>query len=281
MSREELTSQTTITVITATEGPQHYWRELWRFRELFILLAWRDLLVRYKQTVIGVAWAVIRPLITVLVFTVVFGNLAKLPSGDTPYALFVFAGMLPWQFFSTSLTEAGNSLVTNANIVSKIYFPRLLMPVASIAVCLVDAIIAGVLFLGLMIWYGEMLSWKVVFLPLFVMWLLLITMGLSVWVAALNVTYRDFRYLVPFVVQLGMYISPVGFGTEIIPEKWLWLFYLNPMVGVIDGFRWSILGGNQTLNLMMMVPSIILTFIFLIPGLRFFRRKEDSFADGI
>lgn len=280
MSREELSSQT-ITIISATDGPQHYWRELWRFKELFVLLAWRDLLVRYKQTVIGIAWAVIRPLITVLVFTLVFGKLAKLPSGDSPYALFVFAGMLPWQFFSTALAEAGNSLVTNSSIVSKIYFPRLLMPLASIAVCFVDAVIAGVIFIGLMVWYGVIPGWQILFLPLFIIWLALITLGLSVWVAALNVTYRDFRYLIPFVVQLGMYISPVGFGSELIPEKWLWLFYLNPMAGVIDGFRWSMLGGEQTLNLVVMVPSFILTFLLLVPGLRFFRKKEDSFADGI
>lgn len=280
MNYKELSSLP-VTVITATDGPQHYWRELWHFKELFLLLAWRDLLVRYKQTLIGIAWAVIRPLVTVMVFTLVFGKLAKLPSGDAPYALFVFAGMLPWQFFSTALTEAGNSLVANANIVTKIYFPRLLMPLASIAVCFVDAIIAGIIFLGLMAWYGVTPNWQLIFLPLFIVWLVLITLGLSVWVAALNVTYRDFRYLIPFVVQLGVYISPVGFSSGIIPGKWLWLFYLNPMAGVIDGFRWCILGGDQPLHLAAMFPSIILTLILLIPGLRFFRKKEDSFADGI
>lgn len=270
-----------VTVITATDGSRHYWRELWRFKELFILLAWRDLLVRYKQTAIGVAWAVIRPLLTVLVFTIIFGRLAKLPSGDTPYALFVFAGMLPWQFFSTALNDAGNSLVANANIVSKIYFPRLLIPFASIAVCFVDAIIASVIFLGLMVLYGVMPGWQILFLPLFVLWLVFITVGLSVWVAALNVTYRDFRYLIPFVVQLGMYISPVGFGSGIIPEKWLWLFYLNPISGVIDGFRWSIFGDDQPMHLILMVPSLCFTLLLLVGGLIFFRNTEANFADRI
>lgn len=270
-----------IVVITATDGPQHYWRELWHFKELFLLFAWRDLLVRYKQTLLGISWAIIRPLLTVLVFTLVFGKIAKLPSGDTPYALFVFAGMLPWQFFSTSLTDAGNSLVANANIVSKIYFPRLLMPLASIAVCFVDAVIAGVIFLALMLWYGVIPDWKIMFLPLFIIWLGLITVALSVWIAALNVTYRDFRYVVPFAVQLGLYISPVGFSSEVIPEKWLWVFYLNPMAGVIDGFRWSILGGNHALHFTPILISVVLTFALLLPGLNFFRKKEDSFADGI
>jgi lipopolysaccharide transport system permease protein len=275
------TSPSPIVVITATDGPQHYWRELWHFKELFFLFAWRDLLVRYKQTLLGVSWAIIRPLLTVLVFTLVFGKIAKLPSGNTPYALFVFAGMLPWQFFSTALTDAGNSLVANANIVSKIYFPRLLMPLASIAVCFVDAVIAGVIFLGLMLWYGVIPDWKIIFLPLFIIWLGLITVALSVWIAALNVTYRDFRYVIPFAVQLGLYVSPVGFSSEVIPEKWLWIFYLNPMAGVIDGFRWSILSGNQVLHVIPILISVVLTFSLLLPGLHFFRKKEDSFADGI
>jgi len=270
-----------ITVITATDGPKDYWRDLWRFKELFILLVWRDLLVRYKQTLFGVAWAILRPLITVIVFTFVFGKIAKLPSGDAPYALFVFAGMLPWQFFSAALTEAGNSLVSNSNIVSKIYFPRLLMPLASIAVCFVDAIIAAFIFVAVMLWFGALPSTQVILLPFFIVWLVLIVLGCSVWVAALNVAYRDFRYLVPFIVQLGTYISPVGFSSTVIPEKWLWLFYLNPMAGVIDGFRWSVLGGEQILNLHLMLPSMALTLLLLIPGLIFFRRKEDTFADGI
>lgn len=270
-----------ITVITATDGPKDYWRDLWRFKELFILLVWRDTLVRYKQTLFGVAWAVLRPLITVIVFTFVFGKIANLPSGGSPYALFVFVGMLPWQFFSTALTDAGNSLVSNANIVSKIYFPRLLMPLASIAVCFVDAAIATFIFAVAMIWFEVMPSANVVFLPFFIIWLILIILGCSVWVAALNVAYRDFRYLVPFMVQLGTYISPVGFSSSVIPEKWLWLFYLNPMAGIIDGFRWSLLGGEQALNLHLMLPSMILTLLILIPGLIFFRRKEDTFADGI
>jgi|APLak6261664640_1056046.scaffolds.fasta_scaffold02713_2 lipopolysaccharide transport system permease protein len=270
-----------VTLISATDGPKHYWRELWRFKELFFLLAWRDLLVRYKQTFIGVSWAVLRPLITVMVFTFVFGKIAKLPSGDTPYALFVFAAMLPWQFFSTALAEAGNSVVSNANLVTKIYFPRLLLPLSSILVCFVDALIAAILFIGLIIWYGVVPSWHIVFLPIFVLWLALVTLGLSLWIAALNVTYRDFRYLVPFMLQLGMYVSPVGFSSTIIPEKWLWLFYLNPLAGVIDGFRWTILGNDQQLNLMLIFPSLVFTLLLLVYGLIFFRSAEASFADGI
>ncbi|WP_343652614.1 ABC transporter permease [Herbaspirillum sp.] len=271
-----------VTVITAKEGVQGYWKELQRFKELFFLLVWRDLLVRYKQTLIGVAWAVLRPLITVVVFSVVFGSLAKLPSsGNSPYVLMVFAGMLPWQFFATAFADAGNSVVGNANIVSKVYFPRLLIPVSSIAVCFVDAIVSAVIFSFLMIWYGMWPGPTIVFLPLFAGWLFLFVLATSVWVASLNVTYRDFRYVVPFMVQLGTYISPVGFSSSVVPEKWRLLYFANPMAAIIDGFRWSLFGGEQAIDWHLMIIPLILTFVILIPGLRFFRRTEDSFADRI
>jgi lipopolysaccharide transport system permease protein len=268
-------------IITSEPDLRHYWRDLWAFRELLVLLVWRDLVVRYKQTVLGVAWAVIRPVITVVVFSVVFGTLAKLPSGDTPYVLLVFAGMLPWQFFATSFADAGNSIVGNAHIISKVYFPRLLIPIASVVVCVVDALISGLIFVALMAWYGVWPTWQVVFLPLFLIWLILIVLAGSLWVASLNVRYRDFRYVVPFMLQLGTYMSPVGFSSAIIPEQWRSLYYLNPMVGVIDGFRWCLFGSAQPLNLALMLPSMALTLLLLIPGLRFFRKTEDAFADWI
>lgn len=269
-----------LTIITANQKSKDYWKELWRFKDLFLLLAWRDILVRYKQTLLGVAWAILRPLITVIVFTFVFGKLAKLPSGEIPYVIFVFAGMLPWLLFATAITEAGNSLVSNANIITKIYFPRLLVPLSSIAVCFIDTFIAGVIFLILMWWYGVTPNWHIVLTPIFMVWLLVLILGVSLWITTLNVTYRDFRYLIPFIVQLGMYISPVGFSSEIVPEKWLWLFYLNPMVGIIDGFRWCFLGGSN-FNFLLAIPSVIFTILICITGVIFFRKKEDSFADGI
>ena len=275
-------SSQVLTVITANAGVQGYWAELRRYRELFFLLVWRDLLVRYKQTLIGVAWAVLRPLVTVAVFSLVFGSLAKLPSsGDTPYVLMVFAGMLPWQFFATAFADAGGSVVTNGNIVSKVYFPRLLIPLSSIAVCLVDALVSAVIFVMLMLWYGVTPSATIIFLPLFMVWLCLFVLATSVWVAALNVTYRDFRYVVPFLVQLGTYVSPVGFASTIVPEKWRWLYFLNPMAAIIDGFRFSLFGAGQPLDVRLLIAPLLLTLVILIPGLMFFRRTEDSFADRI
>jgi lipopolysaccharide transport system permease protein len=261
---------------------QNYWLDLWRYRELFRVLAWRDLAVRYKQTVIGVAWAVIRPLLTMIVFTVVFGRIAKLPSdGNAPYPLMVFAGMLPWTFFATGLSEAANSLINNANLISKVYFPRLIVPTATVVVAFVDFLISFSMLIVLMAWYQYPPGWRILVLPAFILLAFLASMGPSLWITALNVKYRDFRYVIPFIVQFGLYISPVGFSSNIVPEAWRLLYSLNPMVGVIDGFRWCILGGQSPLYLPGLAASVCVTAFFLWFGINRFRKTEKIFADLI
>lgn len=271
-----------ITILEAGRSEKNYWRDLWHYRELFQVLAWRDLSVRYKQTIIGVAWAIIRPFLTMIVFTIVFGKVAKLPSdGAAPYALLVFAGMLPWTFFSTALAEASNSLVANANLISKVYFPRLIVPTATVVVSFVDFLISFVILAGMMIWYQFSPGWNILLLPLFVVLAFLASLGPSLWITSLNVKYRDFRYIIPFLVQFGLYISPVGFSSSVIPEKWKLLYSLNPVVGVIDGFRWCLLGGNSPLDLQTLITSIVVTVFFLLLGVRRFRKMEKNFADLI
>src|SRR6059058_2352434 len=229
-------------IIEPGRAEKNYWRDLWRYRELFYFLAWRDILVRYKQTVIGIAWAVIRPFLTMVVFTVVFGRIAKLPAPDqVPYPLLVFAAMLPWEFFSTALSESSNSLIGNANLISKIYFPRLIVPAGSVITAFVDFLITLGIMAALMAWYRFAPDWRLLTLPLFVALAFGAAMGVGLWLCALNVEYRDFRYIVPFVVQFGLYVSPVGFSSSIVPKQWRLLFAMNPVVGVIDGFRWSLL----------------------------------------
>ncbi|MHB9094423.1 MAG: ABC transporter permease [Eubacteriales bacterium] len=269
------------TIIEPGRGFEQYWQDLWNYRGLFYFLAWRDILVRYKQTVIGVAWSVIRPLLTMIVFTVVFGKLAKLPSGGAPYPILVFAAMLPWQFFANSLSESSNSLINNANMLSKVYFPRLIVPTSSVIVSLVDFLISFLLLVGLMAWYRFIPNVRILTLPLFLLLALLVAMGFGLWLAALNVKYRDFRYVVPFIVQFGLYISPVGFSSSIVPAKWRLLYSLNPMVGVIDGFRWAILGGEARLYWPGFLVSVALTLLIFLWGLRYFRKTERSFADVI
>ncbi len=262
-------------------GFEQYWKDLWNYRELFYFLAWRDILVRYKQTAIGIAWSVVRPLLTMIVFTIVFGKLAKLPSGGAPYPILVYAAMLPWQFFANSLTESSNSLISNAGMLSKIYFPRLIVPTSTVIVSLVDFIISFCILVLLMIWYKFVPDWRMVTLPLFLMLALFAALGFGLWLSALNVKYRDFRYIVPFIVQFGLYISPVGFSSDVVPEKWRLLYSLNPMVGVIDGFRWAILGGETSIYWPGFMISISLTLLIFIFGLRYFRKTERSFADII
>ncbi len=276
------TTAPTQTILEAGRSEKNYWRDLWHYRELFQVLAWRDLSVRYKQTVIGVAWAVIRPFLTMVVFTIIFGKVAKLPAdGTTPYGLMVFAGMLPWTFFATALAEASNSLVANSNLISKVYFPRLIVPTATIVVAFVDFLISFTLLAGMMVWYQFMPSWNILLLPLFVLLAFLASLGPSLWITALNVKYRDFRYIIPFLVQFGLYISPVGFSSSVIPQKWQLLYSLNPVVGVIDGFRWCLLGGQSPLNLQTLGMSLAVTVFFLWLGIRKFRKMERSFADLI
>ena len=268
-------------IIEAGRTERHYWYDLWRYRELFFFLAWRDILVRYKQTVIGLAWALLRPFLTMLVFTLVFSRLAKLPSEGVPYPILVFAALLPWQFFSNAFTEAGNSLITNANMISKVYFPRLVIPASAVIVSFVDFLISGIILVGLMLWYGFMPDWRLFILPLFIFVAFAAAMGAGLWIAALNVKYRDFRYIVPFVAQFGLYVSPVGFSSTIVPEQWRLLYSLNPMVGVIDGFRWAILGGNTQLYWPGFLLSLVLVTLLLITGIFYFRKTERGFADLI
>jgi lipopolysaccharide transport system permease protein len=269
-------------IIEAGRTERQYWRDIWRYRELFYFLAWRDILVRYKQTVIGMAWALIRPFLTMIVFTVVFGKLAKLPTeGGAPYPILVFAAMLPWQFFANSLSECSSSLITNANLISKVYFPRLIVPTSAVVVSFVDFLISGMILLGLMAWYDFVPTWRIITLPFFIAIAFIASMGAGLWLASLNVQYRDFRYIVPFVVQFGLYISPVGFSSSVVPEKWRLLYSLNPIVGVIDGFRWAIIGGESHLYLPGLLLSLALVIISLIGGIWYFRKMERTFADVI
>ncbi|MGC8490396.1 MAG: ABC transporter permease [Syntrophobacteraceae bacterium] len=260
---------------------RNYWRDLWRFRELFYFLSWRDILVRYKQTTIGVLWALLQPFLTMVIFTLVFGKLAHLPSVGAPYPIMVFAGMLPWQFFASSLSGASNSLINNANLISKVYFPRLIVPAGSIITCFIDFIISGAVLVCLMLWYRFLPAWRIVMLPAFTAIAFAASLGAGLWLTALNVKYRDFRYIVPFIVQLGLYISPVGFSSSIVPAKWRLIYSLNPMVGVIDGFRWAIIGGQARLYWPGFLLSLGLVSGLLISGVWYFRKVEKTFADII
>ncbi|AFZ59174.1 ABC transporter permease [Anabaena cylindrica FACHB-243] len=268
-------------IIEAGRSEGQYWKDLWRYRELFYFLAWRDILVRYKQTSIGIAWALIRPFLTMVVFTVVFGRLAKLPSQGVPYPILVFSAMLPWQFFASSLSECSTSLITNSNLISKVYFPRLVVPTSAVVVSFVDFMISGMILVALMAWYNFIPSWRILTLPLFISIAFAASIGAGLWFASLNVQYRDFRYIVPFIVQFGLYISPVGFSSSLISEKWRLIYSLNPMVGVIDGFRWAILGSESNLYLPGFILSLILVFSLLFSGIWYFRKMERKFADVI
>ncbi|MEA5553494.1 ABC transporter permease [Anabaena cylindrica UHCC 0172] len=277
---KDTTSQPEL-IIEAGRSEGQYWKDLWRYRELFYFLAWRDILVRYKQTSIGIAWALIRPFLTMVVFTVVFGRLAKLPSQGVPYPILVFSAMLPWQFFANSLSECSTSLTTNSNLISKVYFPRLVVPTSAVVVSFVDFMISGMILLALMAWYNFVPSWRILTLPLFISIAFAASMGAGLWFASLNVQYRDFRYIVPFIVQFGLYISPVGFSSSLVPEQWRFIYSLNPMVGVIDGFRWAILGGESNLYLPGFILSLLLVFSLLFSGIWYFRKMERKFADVI
>jgi len=271
-----------ILILEPGRTEKNYWADIWRYRELFIILAWRDISVRYKQTIIGLAWAIIRPFLTMVVFTVIFGRLAKLPSdGNAPYALMVFSAMLPWTFFSTSLSDASNSLVDNANLISKVYFPRLIVPTATVVAAFVDIIVSFVVLLFLMVYYQFAPNWNILLLPAFLLLAFFASIGPGLWMTSLNVKYRDFRYVIPFLVQFGLYVSPVGFSSQIIPQQWHLLYSINPMVGVIDGFRWCILGGQSPLYWPGFSLSLAIVAFFLWLGVRQFRKMEKTFADLI
>ena len=272
-------------IIEAGRTESQYWRDLLRYRELFYFLAWRDVLVRYKQTVIGILWAVLRPLLTLLIFVFIFGRVAKLPAQGMPYPVMVFAGLLPWQLFSTSLTECSTSLISNSNLVSKVYFPRLIVPASAVIVSFVDFAISFGLLALLMIFYHVWPTWHLLALPFLTLLALIASTGAGLWLAALNVEYRDFRYVVPFFVQLGLYVSPVGFSSSLVRDKLgetvFVLYSLNPMVGVVDGFRWSISGGATPIFVPGLIASFSVMSLLLASGVWYFRRMERTFADVI
>ena len=271
-----------VLILEPGRAEKNYWRDLWRYRELFLILAWRDISVRYKQTIIGVAWAIIRPFLTMVVFSVIFGGLANLPSdGDAPYPLLVFAAMLPWSLFATALGEASNSLIGSANLISKVYFPRLIIPTATVVTAFVDFLISFVILVGMMLYYRYAPGWNILLLPLFILLALLASLGPGLWITALNVKYRDFRYVIPFVVQFGLYVSPVGFSSNVIPARWRLLYSLNPMVSVIDGFRWCILGGDSAIYWPGFALGLGVVAFFLWLGVSRFRKMEKTFADII
>ncbi|MBC8387731.1 MAG: ABC transporter permease [Actinobacteria bacterium] len=269
------------TIIQAGKYDRQYLIDLWKYRELFYFLSWRDILVRYKQTVIGVVWSIIRPILTMIVFTIIFGKIAKLPSGNVPYPILVFVALLPWQFFANALQSSGNSLVGNAGMISKVYFPRMIVPASSIIVAFIDFLISFIILIILMFWYRFVPDWKVVTIPLFLILAILLTLGAGFLISSLNVKYRDFQYIVPFIVQLGLYISPVGFSSDIIPQKWKIIYSLNPMVGIIDGFRWAFFGTQSNYLMLSIVFSIVIIILILFIGIRYFRKTERTFADRI
>ncbi len=267
--------------IKAGHTNHQYFRDLWSYRELFFFLAWRDILVRYKQTIIGISWSVCRPLITMIVLTIVFRNIAKLSSNDVPYPIMVLAGLLPWQFLSNTLNEGGNSLIVNANMVSKVYFPRIIIPTTSMIVSLIDFLISFCILMCLMAVYLFTPNWKMIFVPFFLLLGVIISLGITYIVSALNVKYRDFKILIPFIIQFGLYLSPVGFSSAVIPEKWRFIYSLNPMVGVIDGFRWSILSTNTTMYWPGFFASVMVAIIIFITSIKIFRNIEREIADII
>jgi lipopolysaccharide transport system permease protein len=264
------------------ETGDEYWPEVWKNRELIYFLAWRDVLVRYKQTIIGIGWALVRPLLSVLIFAVVFGRIAKLPSeGSAPYPVLVYVAMIPAQLIFNAVTASSNSLIVNPSLVERVYFPRLILPISSVITCLIDFLIAFAALAGLLAWYDYWPDWRCLFVPAFVVLALMTSTGLGFWLSALNVAYRDFRHMVPFAIQLAMYVSPVGFSTSVVPKAWRLLYSLNPAVGVIDGFRWSLLRGASPLYWPGVFMSLATGLALFVSGLWYFRKMENTFADVI
>lgn len=270
-----------VVVIEAGRSARRYWSDLWRYRELLYFLSRRDIAVRYKQTLLGVAWALVRPIAVMIVFTILFGHIAQLPSQGVPYSVLVFTGMVPWFFFSAALTDSSMSLIKNANLMTKVYFPRLLVPMSAVAVALMDFVIGFVLLVMYMLWLGFVPTYRIIFLPAFLLIALCTAFGLGLWFAAMSVRYRDFQFVIPFLVQLGLYISPIGFVSDVVPEGWRWLFALNPMVAVIEGFRWVLLAGPFMLKADAILVSVVTSAVLLYGGLRSFRRVEREYADLI
>lgn len=275
-------------VIEPNSKSANYWKDIWTYKGLFYFLAWRDVLVRYKQTAIGVVWSILRPLVTVVVFTLVFNKLGNFPSNaGVPYAIMVCVGMLPWQFFSNAFSESAGSLVANSNLLTKVYFPRLIVPASTVIVSLIDFFISFIILIGLFFYYHFIPGHRIILLPFFLLLATITAMGSGLFIAALNVKYRDFRYVIPFIIQIGLYISPVGFSSHVvymsgkIPQFLKLLYVLNPMVGVIDGFRWCILGEDMSSSLFGFSLSVFVSFALLFIGIWYFRKMENSFADII
>ncbi len=267
-------------VLEAGRASRHYWRDLWRYRGLLYFLAWRDIKVRYKQAVLGAAWALFQPLVTMVMFTFVFGRLANMPAGGVPYPLLVLAGLLPWQLFASSFSGAGASLVSNSHLVAKVYFPRLVVPLSALAVALVDFLTAMGLYAVVSTWFGVYPTWRVVFIPVFVVLALLIAFGTGLWIAALTVRYRDFRFISPFLLQVGVFATPVGFRADTLPN-WREILALNPLTGVIEGFRWCLLGDTFTLHIDTLATSVAAALVLVAGGVWYFRSTERTFADII
>lgn len=267
--------------IEAGKSSSNYFKDLWRYRELLFFLSWRDILVRYKQTIVGVLWSILKPLITILIFSIVYGKIAKLPQSGIPYPLLVIAGLLPWYFFANSLSESSLSLISNTNLITKVYFPRMLIPLSSIVVSFIDFAISFLILVILMIWYGITPGWQFLTIPVFILLAFLPALGAGLWFSAFNVKYRDFRYIVPFMLQFGLLLSPVGFSSSLIPGEWRLLYSLNPLVGAIDGFRWAIFGESFDLYLPGFIISVGLSLVILVSGIFYFRKTERVFADII
>lgn len=267
-------------IIRPGNTERNYWKDIWRYRELFYILSWRDIKVRYKQTVIGAAWSVIRPLLTTIIFTILFSKVARLENpGAAPYALMVFAGMLPWQFFANALSESSGSLISNANLITKVYFPRMIIPASSVITSLVDFAISASIMAIMMIWMRFLPPLQVLFLPLFVAMTFVCAFGFGLYFTALNVKYRDFKYIVPFIVQFGLYITPIGFPSSVIPEEWQLLYSMNPMVGITDAFRWCLLG--DPFKSESFIFSLVISSVSMILSIRYFRTMERNFADNV
>jgi lipopolysaccharide transport system permease protein len=269
-----------VVVIKPTRGLTLNLREIWVYRELLYFMVWRDLKVRYKQTALGAGWAIIQPVTTIVIFSVIFGHLAKIPSDGVPYPVFSFAGLLPWLYFAAALSQSSQSIVSNKNLITKVYFPRLMVPIASVVVPLVDMLLAATVLFGLIFYYGLTPSWHVVGIFPFILMAMATAFGTGLLLAGLNVRYRDIPYVVPFVIQLWMYASPVVYPTSLVPHKWQWVLGLNPMVGVIDGFRWSLLGSAAP-SFSLMLASVLIGTALTVAGLYYFKRTERSFADII
>jgi lipopolysaccharide transport system permease protein len=266
--------------IEANRSEVNYWRDLWRYRELLVFLAWRDIKIRYAQATLGIAWALIQPAVQTLLLTFVFGRLAKMPSGEVPYLMLVLTGLLPWQLFSSAFSNSGSSLLGNAHLISKVFFPRLIIPMAGLGVAFCDFSVVCVITIPISLFYGIYPSWQLLFLPLCIVATLVIALGAGLWITALTVKYRDFRFISPFILQFGVFITPVGFRTDLL-SNWAFLLSFNPLTGVVEAFRWSLLGGQTEVNLAGLAISLAMAVLLLITGLIYFRKTERYFADII